>query len=131
MICRPINDQDYETACGWWKAQDWEPVHKTFLPETGVIVNDICMGWIYLSNSKVAHAEWIIGNPEVSGPSKLRAINTVLEGLIEIARDHGATFIFSSVKNTSLIKILEKKGFIRTDEGMTNFIYSGPELWAR
>jgi len=120
MICRPINDQDYALACKWWKAQ---------VPETGVVVDNICMGWIYLSNSKVAHAEWIVGNPEVSGKSKLRAINTVLDGLIEIAKDHGATFIFTSIKNNGLMRILKNRGFQQTDEGMTNFIYSGAELW--
>ena len=129
MICRPLNDQDYDLACKWWTAQDWEPVHEMFLPETGVAVDNICMGWIYLSNSKVAHAEWIIGNPEVHGKSKLRAINTVIDGLTAIAKKHGAKFIFTSIKNSGLMRILENKGFQKTDEGMTNFIYSGAELW--
>lgn len=123
MICRPIKESDYTTAEKWWTGRGFPCVPKEMLPPTGGIVEDHCLGYLYLSNGGLSMTEFVVGNPEQKGFGLHKSIKILLKYLIDVAKENGCPRVFSSVKNESLIKIMESAGYFRTDESMTNMLY--------
>ena len=130
FTCRLLNDSDYEnTLVKWWKDWRWEPPLKDMLPQNGtcgVIVSkgdvDICAGFIFLTNSKVAHVEYIISNFEYKDKDRKEAIEFLIEALSVIAIDRDYKYIFTSLKNNSLIERYENCGYKKGSTGCTEMI---------
>lgn len=125
---RPFDfDKDYETVCQWWGISKWPNIPKDHLPATGLICETsemkLCALWIYLTQSKFAIMEWFVVNP--LAPMKLRvsALSDTIEMAKNLAIGLGSETIFSSVSKHGLITLLEKKGFFKTDTGMTNMLF--------
>jgi len=123
MNCRLMTDLDYDTAVGWWKGHDFPAIPKEVLPPTGAVVDGHCLGWVYLSNGGIAYVEWIVGNPDIKGRSMVKALNILIEKLIQIAKENDNHRVYSSVKNKSLLKIMTRMGFTVCDEDMTNLLF--------
>ena len=124
MNCRPISSSDYSTACKWWEGRGFPCLPESVLPPTGCIIEDYCLGYLYLSNGGLCMIEFVVGNPDKHGIELHSAIMTLLRDLVEQAKYAGCTMIFSSVKNKSLIKIMQRVGFNVTEEGMSNLLYT-------
>lgn len=124
MICRPIKESDYSTACEWWKGRGFPCLPKHVLPDTGSIVEDFCLGYLFLSNGGLCMIEFVVGNPDKHGIELHNALTILLKDLVRKAKNNGCTMVFSSVKNKSLIKIMERVGFNVTEQGMSNLLYT-------
>lgn len=130
FTCRLLKEGDYEnTLVKWWKDFRWTPPPKDMLPQDGlcgVIVSkgdiDVCAGFIFLTNSKVAHVEYIISNFEYKNKDRKEAIRLLIEALSVIAKDKGCKYIFTSLKNDSLIKSYESCGYMKGSTGCTEMI---------
>ena len=88
---RRIEDQDYSTLKKWWDAwPEWQAPPKTFLPDTGFIVekNDISIvaGYIYMTNSKAALLEWVISNPDYRESDRKDAIELLIQAGVTSCR---------------------------------------------
>ena len=93
---RAIQNQDYEKVLlKWWKDWGWEAPPKDFLPETGIIVSkngvDICAGFIYLTNSKVALTEFVVSNKEYREKDRGKALDFLLDCLLALAEQNGCS----------------------------------------
>jgi len=130
FTCRLLNENDYDDILvGWWKSWRWEAPKKDMLPQEGlcgVIVSkenvDICAGFLFLTNSKVAHAEYIISNFEYKDKDRKEAIEFLIHSLSAIAKDRGCKYIFTSLKNDSLISRYENCGYKKGSTGCTEMI---------
>lgn len=130
MKSRQITESDYDLINSWcrdWRFPEIAQGGGT-LPELGLVIsddegNDICSGFIYLTDSIFAHPEWIISNRNYKNKQNRRAAITLLfQELTEHAKSRGRTVMLLSVKNPSLMKLLEEIGFFKTDTNMTNLI---------
>jgi hypothetical protein len=105
---------------------------KDMLPQDGiggVIVYDedepVCAGFLYMTNSKMAWVEWVISNKNYrKKPQRKEAIVYLIETLTNIAKNNGATFAYTVVKNKSLSAIYEQIGYIDGDNNIKEMIKS-------
>jgi len=114
---RRIEDQDYSTLKKWWDAwPEWQAPPKTFLPDTGFIVekNDISIvaGYIYMSNSKAALLEWVISNPDYRESDRKDAIELLIQAVERVLKDQGIVHVFTIGRNKHLINTHKKLGWM-------------------
>ena len=112
---RRLNDEDYSVLVTWWEKWGWPILPKTFLPNTGFIVEKnnmgIVAGYVYMTNSKAALLEWIVSNPEYKESDRKDAIRLLIQATEAVLRDQGIKHIFSFVRHKNLLKIHEDLGW--------------------
>ena len=122
LTFRPLQDEDYETMCEWWRWWRWTPVGKEMLPDNGtggIMIQDgegnICAGFLYTTNSSLCKIEWIISNYKVKDKLvRQKAINLLIETLSNKAKDLGFKIAFTYLLNENLIDKYKNCGFIKT-----------------
>jgi hypothetical protein len=119
-------EQDYAEVSTWWEAQGWPPVKASWLSTTGYIVTDgdrkLAAGWLYLTNSKAAVFEWMVGNPEASIEDRAEAQDLILRAVDELAQSMDLEMVFTNTDHDKLMERLVKHKYIITDKGMTNLV---------
>ena len=128
MDVRLVTEEIYnDTLCKWWK--DWRWIAPSFdmLPGTGVIVSidglDVCAGFLYKTDSKMAWIEYIISNFEYKDREKRKkAIEFLINVLSEFAIDNGFKYLYTSLKSKSLIERYANCGFITGDDNCQEMI---------
>jgi len=117
---RKLNSQDYdEILVKWWKDWRWTPPPAEFLPdngEGGLMVCDedypVAAGFLYVTNSSVAWMEFIVSNIEYKHKeNRKQAIRLLILTLEELAKISGKKYIYSTLKNESLINSYVECGF--------------------
>lgn len=131
LTARKLTYEDYDNILlGWWRDWRWTAPVREFLPEmgtSGIIVyledTPICAGFLYATNSKVFWLEWIISDMRYKDRQvRKQAIDFLIEELCKTAKDAGALFIYSIIKNPSLIGTYEELGFFQGDHGAQEMI---------
>jgi hypothetical protein len=126
MDVRLLELQDYDnTLTKWWSDWKWEAPSIDFLPgngTSGVMVSedgvDICAGFIYLTNSKCAWCEFIVSNFHFKDKEKRKeAMLLLITSLTGIAEDKGCKYVYTLLKNKSLISHYKTCGY---QEGSKN-----------
>lgn len=115
-------EKDYDTLVEWWTSYDFPPVPKECLPKHGLIIEGVCAGFVYRTDSKIAWLEWIVGNRQVTKEVREEGLQRLVPALTELAGELGYEKVFSAVKHPNLIQIYIKQGFITTDNEMQHFI---------
>lgn len=123
MEVRFLNESDYDSKLvGWWEEWGWIPPSKEMLPENskcGVMISsndeDVCAGFLYFTNSKMAWIEYIVSNKNYKKNDRAECIEMLINVLSKLAKEKGFNYIYASIKNTHLIKKYEKCGFIKGD----------------
>ena len=130
MEVRYLRHDDYDNfLVDWWESWNWVPPTRDMLPENGtggIVVSkdgvDICAGFIYFTNSKMAWLEFIVSNKEYRQSDRKDAIEFLINTLSLVAKDKGFNYIYASIKNTSLIDRYKASGFKAGDSGCTEMI---------
>ena len=120
---RLLENSDYPTLVGWWRANRFPPPGINDLPLFqgvlhGVMVFqdtvDICAG--FLINTSVPNAamiEYIVANFEVKDRDlRKAALILLINSLKDLAKSMKKKYVFTSVKNKNLIDKLEAAGFV-------------------
>lgn len=123
---------DYALVCSWWEAHGWKPVPAEILPKLGMVVyfetaegqQDACAAWLYMDNSGVGVCwlEWLVTNPKNKGTESLRAISTMTDFMKIRAREMNYGVMMTTARQASLVRVHERNGFAKTDEGVTHLI---------
>jgi hypothetical protein len=114
---RKLIETDYENLVSWWKWFRFTPPSKEFLPQNGlggIMVYadiDVCAGFLYRTDSKIAWLEFIVSNPKYRNKDRQQAIKLCISSLSQIAKKLGYNAIFTSVKHESLINHFKDCGF--------------------
>ena len=112
---RRLVESDYETLVKWWEGWKWPPVPKTFLPDTGFIVEKNKIGvvacYVYMTNSKAALLEWVISNPEYRESDRKDAITLLIQAVEHVLSEQGIKHVFTIGRNKHLINVHEKLGW--------------------
>lgn len=131
MHIRKLNETDYEDILlKWWKDWKWTAPQKDMLPENGsggFIVYDedvpVCAGFLYNTNSGIAWCEFVISNFEYREKDKRReALLLLLNTLEQVASSLGKKYLYSVLKNHSLIDTYEAAGYVKGDRGYQEMI---------
>ncbi|MCB0423056.1 MAG: hypothetical protein KDD13_00315 [Mangrovimonas sp.] len=119
---RPYEDQDYEMARDWWQWHNKDKygneaiLEKDLLPNTGTVVmqnkTPVCMGWTYMSNSKLAYISWVVSKPKLGPRARVVATNQVIQNCEKIAEKMGARYINILSDKPGLSKIVDFAGFM-------------------
>lgn len=130
MKVRLLNVLDYPKLVDWWNDNRFTPPSRDMLPEHGdggLMIQtesgeDVCAGFLYLTNSKCAWIEWIVADFNYRESDRGSAILLLIESLKILAKQNGFTHIFTSVKNPHLIKKYEACGFAKGDNSQEMII---------
>lgn len=108
-----------------WDSHKWPPPPIEFLPSSGLIIDGVCAGFIYETNSKFWMMEWIISNKQTEKSFRNKCLDTLIKELKSYAIIRGCKALFISTNSQALIKRLtEGHGFMISDTGITNLVCS-------
>lgn len=82
------------------------------LPETGVIIEDICAIFLYETNSNLCFVESFICNPTVPVEERDDALDKVVDVLLHLAKEKGFTHIMGYTKHKKVSERAERHGFL-------------------
>lgn len=128
---RLLEPKDYEVLVDWWKTWRFTPPPRQFLPDNGtcgVMLEDstgrqYCAGFLYFTNSKAAWLEFIVSNPEIRNKSiRKEMLTQLIDNLGQFALGNEVEWLFSSVKNKSLIERFTDAGFTTGSKGTVEMI---------
>jgi hypothetical protein len=118
MEIRKLTESDYQTLEKWWKAWNWPPVEKEFLPDNGtggfVVYKEnvmIVAGFVYITNSKAVLLEWIISNPDYREDDRDMAITCLISTVEKIVKGWGYKYIFTIGRTKALINKHKELGW--------------------
>ena len=130
---RFLENSDYPTLVGWWKANRFPPPGMNDLPLFqgvlhGVMVFQgdvgICAG--FLINTSIPNAaliEYIVANFDVKDRDlRKAALISLINSLKGLAKSMAKKYVFTSVKNKNLIDKLEAAGFVVSSSHTTEMI---------
>jgi hypothetical protein len=126
-------NEDYITLCQWWTDNRFPVLNFDDLPTVNnvlqgvMIYNDdveLCAGFIIDTTVKNgAMIEYIVSNFEVKDrPLRKESQELLIKNLSEIAKTMGKKYLFTSVKNPSLISKFTECGFKSTSQGTTEMM---------
>lgn len=124
IAIRPFAEADYQLACEWWKGHDWNPIPRAALPKTGRVAlllgRPVAVGWIYQTDSVIAHLEWIVRDPSILPADAAAPLAALIDSLCSAARNFGAQLVYTTARNASLLAKLKDAGFeVMEDRTMT------------
>lgn len=122
MNVRLFTEKDYPIVCSWWKDHQWPSIPLSFLPKTGIIVDDCAAGFLYCTDSKLCWLEFVVVDKSADKQRRRDALDLLISESIEIAKESGYMVMFSSVSHAGLIQRYKNHGFDVTDQNMTNLI---------
>ena len=118
LTFRPLEKEDYETICKWWKWWMGVVVDKDFLPENGIggyIIEKnkerVACGFTYTTNSKVTWLAWVVSNPKYKQKDRGFIIKSLIKDIEKICKKNGYKYIFTVCQNKHLIKIHKELGW--------------------
>lgn len=121
LTIRRYDETDFAVINQWWIAHGWTMV-PSMLPRIGFVVDGICAGFLYQTDSTFALLEWVISNPASEKESRRQGLDLLVEAAIREAKDLGFKVLYSTLKHPALIKRYENHGFVPTDTGMTALV---------
>ena len=92
------------------------------LPRVGAVVDGVCAGFLYATDSKICWLEWIVGNPDSPHEIRAEGLNLLINELCAYAKKVGFEVVFTSSNHTRLMDRLDAAGFIKTDTNVTQLI---------
>jgi hypothetical protein len=126
-----LNEDDYNVVCDMMTGWGMNPLHRRMLSEYGAIISkdgcDVCSGWLYQTDSKIAAIEWVVMNKKA--PKKLRkgSLDFLYEILFKQAEMLGYEVIMSLAHDTKFENLLFSKNFKKERYNYTSILYR--KLW--
>lgn len=111
MEARAFELYDYPMIEAWYRAQ-MEPVPPLdLLPKNGFIVEDICAGFLYLTDSRLGIIDLYISNPDISKDYRDKALNLVTIEIINKAKEYNCRVLMATSNIAAVKRRTEFHGF--------------------
>lgn len=117
-----MNEKDYPEICSWWTAHGWAPIAEDLLPRTRLVIEGLCAGFLYKTDSNFAVLEWVVGNPKADKGQRRIALDLLIQGLLKVAKESGFTTVWTQLEHPALIERYENHGFQIGDKNLTGMI---------
>jgi len=122
-MTRYFTEEDYPMLLEWWKFWRFPAPGLKNLPKTGVIVNNTCAGFVYLTNSNMCWIEFIVSNPEEKDKEvRKNDISECINQLCYIAKEMGYEVAYTSLKNENLQNKYLEEGFVLGSKNCNEYI---------
>lgn len=110
-------DLHEEMLITWYKQWDICYEDINILPDTGLIIPNVCAVFLYKTNSLVCMIENLICNKDCNISDRQNGLDIISKEIIEMAKNCGFTKIISLVSNPSVInRCLDQKYTISEDK---------------
>ena len=119
---RAYEDSDYETIKSWWELRGDKAPSNLVLSDDGLIIEGVAASWLYTGNSTMALIGWPVVNPKVGCLTAMRALEQILREQAKFARVQGCLVVSAYTNAPALLKLMDKIGFRRGDDTVTNMI---------
>ena len=110
-MVKNYNDSYYSQLQNWCEDRGFDAPDKEMLSDIGFIIPDVCVGFLYLTNSKVCYLETILSNPNSSDALRDSSIDLIVEALIQKATILNYKLILSVTKLDCIVKRALEHGF--------------------
>jgi hypothetical protein len=123
-----LTEEDYAIVCGMMSGWGMAALHRRMLSENGIVVSkngvDVCSGWLYQSDSKIAWIEWVVMNKKAPKELRVGALDFLYDTLFNRARELGFEVVMSVANHNSLIERLKNKlGFVEDSSVKVKLFY--------
>lgn len=108
---RDYQPSDYDSILEWCFIRDFDTPPKWSLPATGVIVPGIAVGFLVLTNNRMAWLEFYISNPLAAKSDRDKALDEITVELIEMAKDMHVKVLMCNSQHTGIMARAIKHGF--------------------
>lgn len=122
MILRRYTSADHATLTEWWVAHKWEPIPQNYLPEFGLVIEGLCAGFLYKTDSAFAWLEFVVSNPASDKFKRNEALDLLIKSLLQEAARLGFSAVHTSSNHKGLIERYERQGFRVTDSNVTQMV---------
>jgi hypothetical protein len=117
-----LSEDDYKIVCGMMDGWGANVLHRRMLSEYGAIISkngyDVCSGWLYQSDSKLAWIEWVIMDKTAPRYTREGALDFLYKTLFDKAKELGFEVVMCVANHKLLIERLKNKlGFIEDTAG--------------
>ena len=106
---------ELKIACRWYNLQGMIHPKPEVIPDTSYFVEIEGVPAIFVStietNIPILWVEYLIGNPDLKGPTRKEATLYCLSELTRLARESGCIRLFCMAPNDKLKSYYEKLGF--------------------
>ena len=128
LAYRHIKEEDFENIEKWLKF--WKPndiFTRDMYPSTGLVIydsytnTDLYVGFLWLSNSKLAQIGFIVRNPYTKIKNK-QTLELLISGLFLYAKELGYDYVISEAESEHLKNVFESLGMINTSNGVSEYI---------
>lgn len=82
-------DKDYETIAKWYTEHDQIPCRRDLFPSLGFIADDLVVGFLYQTDSKIVHFESIVSKKDSDKEKRREALNQIIDMAIKSAIEMG------------------------------------------
>lgn len=114
-VVRFDKQKHFNMITEWYINRKQNMLPLEYLPETGFIVPNICAGFLYKTDSKLALIENYISCPKSDKETRSNALDLVTKSLIDEAKKYDFNVIMALTKLDSVRKRAEKSGFQTVD----------------
>lgn len=114
MKIKVIEPADLDVYLTWFPQRGWGGAPaKELLSDTGLVVSDnkgpLCIGFLYVTNSRMTLLEWVATNPERHAVSTVKAIKALIDYCKQwISQQDGVRFLIGATDNEGLKTHYEK-----------------------
>lgn len=102
---------DFKQICRWLALRGLPQYPRSIFPKIGFIVDDIAVGFLYLTDSSVGIIDCYISNPESNKHERDVALDRITEELLETASISHCTIVKCDSKIEAINKRALKFGF--------------------
>ncbi|MBK7860842.1 MAG: hypothetical protein IPJ65_20015 [Archangiaceae bacterium] len=106
----------YRFFTEWYAKHVPVPMDPIYLPEVGFVVPGVAMGFLYQTDSAVAHIEALVANPRASGAARSAAIDEVVQAIIAEAKKLGFKALLGNTSLPAVIERAKRLGFVHDPE---------------
>ena len=126
MNVRDFNpENDMSDVLRWLKGHKQGDISADILPPNGFVIDGICAGWLYLTDSPVSLFGWPVGNFDKSPKVIYEGFSKLILHVQKFAVEAGCPVIFTYTNQHGLLKLYKKLGFFTGETELTGIIFNG------
>lgn len=128
MKARHYEPADYAAVSQWWPAHGWPKIEEFILPKSGVVIEaddgtPLAAAWLYETiGTALSIMEWTVTNPANTPKVSVEALGLLVGAIKAMAVGLNYGVVVTTSKHSALIRLLERGGFVKTDEGVTHLL---------
>ncbi len=115
MIVPYSHNEHYETVKGWLAQKDIRISPKSMFSDIGFVVDNVAVGFLYLTNSGKSFIDQIAADPLVSKETRSTALDILINALSARAAEEGAQTVQTFI-NEPLVGRFLKHGYTACGE---------------